>query len=36
MPVGARPGEWQRIKADREAIERAERLARSGGSRQDG
>lgn len=35
MPVGAKPGEWRRINAEREAIERAERLARSGGSRPD-
>lgn len=30
MPVGAKPGEWHRIEAERQAVERAERLAKYG------
>jgi len=34
MPVGAKPGEWQRIEAERQAADRAERLAKYGARRQ--
>lgn len=34
MPIGAKPGEWARIEAERAAIEQAERLARHSGPRQ--
>jgi len=30
MPIGAKPGEWERIAAERQAAERAERLAKAG------
>ena len=33
MPVGAKPGEWQRIEAERRAEEQAERLAKYGAFR---
>lgn len=33
MPVGAKLGEWRRIEAERQAIDRAERLAKYGGPR---
>lgn len=34
MPVGAKPGEWKRIEAERQAADKAERLAKYGGIRQ--
>lgn len=33
MPVGAEPGEWRRINAERQAIEQAARIAKYGGPR---